>query len=135
MISTLRIIGNKLSRQCLPASSSLLQLQRNDVNAEVPSRGVKYHFQGHKRNSPLFYHYMREKRQHLAHAYMIKNTRSNKFPGHIDIYDKEGNREALEGAVQRFKRLDFGAYIRVMIGRSNKKYQKTQAQRLRQEQV
>ena len=65
---------------------------------------------------------------------MIKNTRSNKFPGHIDIYDKDGNREALQGAVDRFKRLDFGAYIRVMVGRSNKLHQKTPAQKLRLEQ-
>ena len=135
MISTLRTIANHISTQCLPPSSlSVLQLQRNDVNVQVPSRGVRYHFQGHKRNSPLFYHYIREKRHHLAHAYMIKTTRSNKFPGHIDIYDKEGNREALTGAVERFKRLDFGAYIRVMIGRSNKAHQKTQAQKLRLEQ-
>ena len=150
MFSTLRSVTRKLTSQ-----TEVLQSMKDAVNVKVPSRGVRYHFQGHKRNSPLFYYWIKEKRyvlfvlstkhdysainytfyrHHQAHAYMVKTTRSNKFPGHIDIYDKEGNREALEGAVERFKRLDFGAYIRVMIGRSNKLHQKTSAQKLRLEQ-
>ena len=129
MFSTLRSAARKLTSQ-----PNVLQSVQEAVNVEVPNRGVRYHFQGHKRNSPLFYYWIKEKRHHQPHAYMVKTTRSNKFPGHIDIYDKEGNREALEGAVERFKRLDFGAYVRVMIGRSNKYHQKTQAQKLRLEQ-
>ena len=40
-------------------------------------------------------------------------TRSRRFPGHIDIYgEKDGKRQSLQAAEERFKRLDWGVYIR-----------------------
>ena len=40
-------------------------------------------------------------------------TRSRRFPGHVDVYGEEdGTRESLKSAEERFKRLDWGIYIR-----------------------
>jgi hypothetical protein len=40
-------------------------------------------------------------------------TRSRRFPGHVDVYGEEdGKREALKAAEDRYKRLDWGIYIR-----------------------
>jgi hypothetical protein len=40
-------------------------------------------------------------------------TRSRRFPGHVDVYGEEdGTREPLKAAEERFKRLDWGIYIR-----------------------
>ena len=43
----------------------------------------------------------------------VYNTRSRRFAGHIDVYDEEdGKRQSLKAAEERFKRLDWGVYIR-----------------------
>jgi hypothetical protein len=130
--------GSQSAARILSASSfsqNFLQNQNaNVVNTEIPSRGVRMHFQGFKRNVPDFYHYMKEKRHHNRNAYKIPQTRSKRFPGHIDIYDHQGNREALGAAVQRFKRLDFGTYVRVVPGRYNKLYKKSESKQWQQEQ-
>ena len=89
-------------------------LEKNEVqavNVQVPSRGVRRHFKGFRRNWPEFPHYMREKRHYEADAWKWPKTRAasrfGKFNGHIDIYGKEdGKRQPLEAAVLRFKRLD-----------------------------
>ena len=43
----------------------------------------------------------------------VFKTRSRRFPGHVDIYGEEdGTREPLAAAEERFKRLDWGVYIK-----------------------
>lgn len=116
------------------AANNFLHPERLSPLFDVPCRGVRRHFKGFRRNSQLFFHYIREKRHHYARAYAIKTTRSKRLKGHIDLYDKEGKREFLLPAVERFKRLDFGAYISTMVGRNNLAHQKTPAQRWRFEQ-
>jgi len=82
-------------------------------------------FAGFRRNWPEFAHYMREYRHWNANHLLIRKTRSYRFPGHVDVYGKDGKREPLQAAVDRFKRLDFGAYINVPIGKNHKAYRKT----------
>ena len=103
------------------------------VNTVVPNRGLKK-FPGFKRNWPEFHHYMREKRHHYAKAYLIPKTRSPRFPGHIDVFGRDGKRESLEAASLRFKRLDMGSYITTQIGKKNKAHQKTPWQKADEEQ-
>ena len=150
MVSTLTTLTSSIGRlqigsQIQPQTLSVLvskfdcRILQNDsstqVNNVVPCRGRRMHFQGFRRHWPEFYHYMREDRHENALAYRIKKTRARRFMGHIDIYDKQGNREALKPAVERFKRLDgTGAYINVVIGRANKFYQKTDKQKWNAEQ-
>ena len=41
-----------------------------------------------------------------------RKTQSRRFPGHIELYNRtDGQREPLYAAVERYKRLDWGAYI------------------------
>ena len=43
----------------------------------------------------------------------VYKTKSRRFPGHIDVYGEEdGKRQSLAAAEERFKRLDWGVYIR-----------------------
>ena len=116
----------------LPATAT--KLLATVDNVKVPNRGVKMHFQGFKRNWPEFHYYMKEHRHHLPHAWKIHRTRTRKYPGHIDVYDKQGNREGLEAALLRFKRLDFGAYVNVAIGRRNRFHRLTPYEKIRREQ-
>jgi len=58
--------------------------------------------------------------------YIPKKTLSKRFPGHIELYDeKEGKRESLYAAVERYKRLDWGMYVGTNIGRYTKRWKKT----------
>jgi len=50
-----------------------------------------------------------------------RKTQSRRFPGHIDLYDrKDGKREPLYAAVERYKRLDWGVYIATKASRYRK---------------
>ena len=50
---------------------------------------------------------------------------SRRFPGHIDLYDpKDGKRESLYPAVERYKRLDWGMYVGTKSGRYQKRWKK-----------
>jgi len=52
-----------------------------------------------------------------------RKTQSRRFPGHIEMYDKkDGHREPLYAAVERYKRLDWGAYITTKQARFRKKW-------------
>ena len=149
MFSTVRSITASIGRMTLgqglkPQTTSIvansqvnhnfLQAEKSAPSFEVPCRGVRFHFKGHRRNSPLFYHYLREKRHLDPLAWMLKTTRSKRLKGHIDVWDKQGKREALVPAVERFKRLDFGVYISTMVGRNNKVHQKSPGLTWRHEQ-
>merc|ERR1712038_1226266 len=57
--------------------------------------------------------------------YVPKKTMSRNFPGHIDLYDKEGKRESLYTATERYKRLDWGVYVTTKTGRMVKKWKRT----------
>lgn len=129
-----RLNINQLKQTSVVSVKSLLDQQNESVNTSVPCRGVRYHFQGFRRNWPEFYYYMKENRHHNPDAWKIRKTRSSRFPGHIDVYGKEdGEREPLDAAVLRFKRLDFGAYIHGSIGRSNKAFKKTPLKKCQEE--
>jgi len=155
MISTLRAITSSIGRLGISSTLDANQasitalvsnkkfLEKNEVqsvNVQVPSRGVRRHFKGFRRNWPEFPHYMREKRHYEADAWKWPKTRAasrfGKFNGHIDIYGKEdGKRQPLEAAVLRFKRLDgIGTYINGVPGRTNKAFQKTHFKKMQQEQ-
>jgi len=55
----------------------------------------------------------------------FKKTLSRRFPGHIDMYDaKDGKRQILYSAVERYKRLDWGMYVGTKTGRYNKRWKK-----------
>ena len=49
--------------------------------------------------------------QIVRFKYVPKKTLSTRFRGHIDLYNKEGKRDCLYAAVERYKRLDWGAFI------------------------
>lgn len=62
-------------------------------------------------------------------------TRSRRFPGHVDVYGEEdGKREALKAAEDRYKRLDWGIYIRTRVGKDNKRWKQTDRRKWRREQ-
>lgn len=107
-------------------NSALLRAESCVLNSSRGMARLKY--PGMRRNSLDFVHYVREKRHHNRFAFMIKPTRSKRYPGHIDVFDKEGEREPLQAAVDRYKRLDFGTYVRTWTGKSNRKYKKTEAE-------
>ena len=145
-MSTLSLITASMGRLALnssfPCSTALIPKQpflntKNEgtaINVDQQKRGLRRKFPGFKRNWPEFQYYIFENRHHNVDAWKIPRTRSYRFPGHIDIYDRvHGKRESLDAAVQRFKRLDFGAYINTMIGKNNKMHQKTHAQQRRKE--
>ncbi len=146
-----QFIGRMASLRLLSISLNRLSISsKQTVSKAVVATGASPHndpwntvqvremttrrFPGMKRNSRDFYHIIRERRHFLPNFWKIKTTRSKRFPGHIDIYNKKGERDALDAAVQRFKRLDWGSYVRVMIGRRNKVFRKTEARLWAEEQ-
>ena len=49
--------------------------------------------------------------------YYFPSLISSRFPGHIDMYDaKDGKRQILYSAVERYKRLDWGMYVGTKTG-------------------
>ena len=132
-------IGSQIQPQTISVVSSKCQLLENEispthVNSVVPCRGRRMHFKGFRRDSPYFYHYMREDRHMNPKAWLIKSTRDPRLRGNIFIYDENGDRTGLKVAEEKFKRLDWGAFINVPMGRSNKFYKKKEYQKWKSEQ-
>jgi len=132
-------IGSQIQPQTISVVSAKCQLLENEispthVNSMVPCRGRRMHFKGFRRDSPYFYHYMREDRHMNPKAWLIKSTRDPRLRGNIFIYDENGDRTGLKVAEEKFKRLDWGAFINVPMGRSNKFYKKKEYQKWKSEQ-
>jgi len=110
LISRLSLSGNRgeLLRTCGPAVPSLLSSGR----LEQPNH--EHRLQG----QPLLSSEILVRFRHKGRI-----TRSKRFNGHIDLYDRaEGKREPLYGAVERYKRLDWGMFVGTVMSRHNKKW-------------
>jgi len=68
------------------------------------------------------------------HKKTFKKTRSRAFPGHVDVFNREGERDPLLAAEERYKRLDWGWYIGTRPGRFSQMWKKTDDQNWRDEQ-
>lgn len=68
------------------------------------------------------------------HKKNFKKTLSRRFPGHVDVFNRKGERDPLVAAEERYKRLDWGWYIGTRVGRYNKMWSKTEYENWRDEQ-
>jgi len=68
------------------------------------------------------------------HKKPFKKTLSRRFPGHVDVFNRQGERDPLVAAEERYKRLDWGWYIGTRVGRFNHQWRKTNHQNWRDEQ-
>jgi len=105
---------SKVTAAALPCQESLLRTSSALVNS------LSLLSLNDKKSSPLL-----PADVSVRFRIVRKKTLSKRFPGHLEIYDaKDGKRESLYAAVERYKRLDWGMYVGTKTERYTKRWKR-----------